>query len=40
MPVAPDDAELGAKIQMILGDVDLVLPIAAALLADERAAPS
>jgi hypothetical protein len=31
---------LWAKIQKILADVDLVLPTAAALLADERASPS
>jgi hypothetical protein len=40
VPVAPDDAELGAKIQKILADVDPVLPTAAALLADERNSPS
>jgi hypothetical protein len=36
VPIMPGDAELGAKIRKILVDVDLVLPTAAALLADER----
>src|SRR5438477_330105 len=36
IPVRPGDAELDAKIHSILTDVDLVLPAAVALLADER----
>jgi hypothetical protein len=38
--VTPSDAGLGAKIQKILADVDLVLPTAADLLAEERASPT
>jgi hypothetical protein len=36
VPVAPSDAELDAKIHSVLTDVDLALPAAVALLADER----
>lgn len=36
VPVTPGDAELDAKIHSVLTDVDLVLPAAVALLADER----
>jgi hypothetical protein len=35
VPVTPGDAEVDAKIHSILTDVDLVLPAAVALLADE-----
>lgn len=38
VPVMPGDAELNAKIHSVLADVDLVLPAAVALLADERCA--
>ncbi len=40
VPVAPDDPKLGSIIQKILDDVDLVLPSAAALLADQPASRS
>jgi hypothetical protein len=40
VPVVLGDVGLDAKIQSILADVDVVLPTAAALLADERAQTS